>query len=56
MKYEATKEDMQAYSAIVQQIAYLDYERNELIKKLGEWETVHQIEGDEPQADAEQPQ
>ena len=56
MKYEATKEDMQAYSAIVQQIAYLDYQRNELFKKLAAWETAHQIEGDEPQTEAEQPQ
>ena len=56
MIYTADDEAMREYSAIVQQIAYLDYQRNELIKKLSEWETAHQIESDVPQTEAEQPQ
>ena len=56
MIYTADEDAMREYSAIIQQIAYLDYQRNELIKKLGEWETAHQIEGDEPQTEVEQPQ
>ena len=44
MKFEADEQAMQEYSAIIQQIAYLDYQRNGLIQKLGEWEKAHRIE------------
>lgn len=41
MIYTADDEGMKEYSAIIQQIAYLDYQRNELINRLGEWEKAH---------------
>ena len=44
MKFEATENDMKEYSAIIQRIAYLDYEKNQLMAKLSEWEQAHRIE------------
>lgn len=44
MKFEATENDMRAYSEIIQRIAYLDYEKNQLMAKLSEWENAHRIE------------
>ena len=41
MIYTADDEGMKEYSAIIQQIAYLDYQRNQLIERLGEWEKAH---------------
>ena len=47
MIYTADDEAMKEYSAIIQQIAYLDYQRNELINRLGEWEKDHGQNPDE---------
>ena len=41
MIYTADDDGMKEYSAIIQQIAYLDYQRNQLINRLGEWEKAH---------------
>lgn len=49
MIYTADDDGMKEYSAIIQQIAYLDYQRNELINRLGEWEKAHgQTPAEEP--------
>lgn len=53
MKFEADEQAMQEYSAIIQQIAYLDYQRNGLIQKLGEWEKAHSIAEPEQTPEAE---
>ena len=52
MIYTADDEAMKEYSAIIQQIAYLDYQRNQLINRLGEWEKAHGQNPDE-QTEAE---
>ena len=69
MRYEADEEGMKEYSAIVQRIAYLDYEKNQLIAqriayldyeknqliaKLGEWEKAHEITEPETEEAPEQ--
>ena len=54
MKFIASQEDMQVYSAIVQKIAYLDYERNQLTIQLNEWEQAHKFEEEKDTCD--QPQ
>lgn len=52
MIYTADDDGMKEYSAIIQQIAYLDYQRNELINRLGEWEKAHgQTPAEEPAED-----
>lgn len=48
MIYTADDEAMREHSAIVQQIAYLDYQRNELVGRLKEWEKAHGAEPTEP--------
>ena len=54
MRYEADEEGMKQYSAIVQRIAYLDYEKNQLIAKLSEWEKAHEITEPETEEAPEQ--
>ena len=53
MIYTADDEAMKEYSAIIQQIAYLDYQRNELIKQLQAWEQAHLV-AEDPEAHAEE--
>lgn len=53
MKFEADEQSMQEYSAIIQQIAYLDYQKNGLIQKLSDWEKAHSIAEPENTMEAE---
>lgn len=54
MRYEADEDGMRDYCAIVQRIAYLDYEKNQLIAKLSEWENAHKIAEPETEEAPEQ--
>lgn len=44
MIYTADEQAMQEYSAIVQRIARLDFQRDALMQQLAEWEKAHRIE------------
>ena len=46
MIYTADDEAMKEYSAILQQIGYLDYQRNVLIGRLKDWESAHAMPED----------
>ena len=56
MIYTADEDAMREYSAIVQQIAYLDYQRNELVERLKAWEKSHGTEPPEENAEEPAPQ
>ena len=56
MIYTADDEAMREYSAIVQRIAYLDYQRNELVERLKAWEKSHGAEQTEETAEEPAPQ
>lgn len=44
MKYEASEEDMKQYTALVSQLAYLEYQKNQILDKIRDWEYHHKIE------------
>ena len=44
MIYTADEDAMKEYSAIIQQVAYLDFQRNQLIERLKAWEDAHKVE------------
>ena len=56
-EYRANEDDMKAYSQIIQQLAVLDLQRNQVMQQLQQWEQAHIIEvPEEPAQDPEQPQ
>lgn len=44
MMFKATDEEMKEYCAIIQNITYLDIQKEALLKQLEEWENKHKIE------------
>lgn len=48
-EYRANEDDMKAYSQIIQQLAVLDLQRNEVIKQLQAWEQAHLVAEDPEQ-------
>jgi hypothetical protein len=54
MIYQADENDMKAYCAIVQRIAHLDYQREQLLAQLSEWEQAHTVAEPETEEAPEQ--
>lgn len=48
-EYRANEDDMKAYSQIIQQLAVLDLQRNEVMRQLQEWEQAHLVAEDPEQ-------
>jgi hypothetical protein len=57
MIFKASDEDMRVYSAIVQRIAHLDYQKEQLLAQMAEWEQAHAIPEEIPETEpgTEQP-
>ena len=42
-EYRATEDDMKAYSQIIQRLAVLDLQRNQVMQELQDWEQAHLV-------------
>ena len=56
-KFVANENDMKQYTEIIQRLAFINMQRNQVVLELSQWEKAHAEEfPDEPQTEAEQPQ